>query len=107
MAVFAEPGDFTEHVLRVVETIPAGRVMTYGDVAAVFGRYGARAVGMVMARSGPGVPWWRVVRAGGHPPSGLADRARRHYEAEGTPLVPTATEEGYRIDLPRARWLPD
>ena len=44
MAVFANPGEFTDRVLEVVAEIPSGRVMTYGDVAAVFGRRGARAV---------------------------------------------------------------
>ncbi|WP_259338662.1 MGMT family protein, partial [Clavibacter phaseoli] len=43
MAVFATPGEFTDRVLEVVAEIPSGRVMTYGDVAAVFGRRGARA----------------------------------------------------------------
>ncbi|RIJ44868.1 DNA-binding protein, partial [Clavibacter michiganensis subsp. insidiosus] len=86
MAVFATPGEYTDRVLEVVAEIPSGRVMTYGDVAAVFGRRGARAVGMVLRYHGSGLPWWRVLRAGGHPPTGLADEARSRYEAEGTPL---------------------
>lgn len=47
--------------------IPPGRVATYGDVAEWAGRPGAaRAVGNIMARSGrPGVPYHRVVAAGG------------------------------------------
>src|SRR5919107_1812142 len=68
MAVFAEPGEFTERVLEVVEAIPPGRVMTYGDVAWTFGRPGARAVGMVMRYHGSGLPWWRGLRGGGAPP---------------------------------------
>ena len=91
-------------MLQVVAAIPPGRVMTYGDVAWTFGRAGARAVGMVMRYHGSSVPWWRVVRAGGHPPSGLAAEARAHYDAEGTPLLPTDTEDGYRVDLARAAW---
>ena len=43
MAVFAEPGEFTERVIELVAAIPPGRVMTYGDVAWTFGRPGARA----------------------------------------------------------------
>lgn len=104
--VFAAGGDYTEAVLEVVASIPSGRVMTYGDVAWTFGRPGARAVGMVLRYHGSGVPWWRVVRAGGHPPSGLAPTAREHYEAEGTPLLPADTPDGYRIDLRRASWSP-
>ena len=106
MAVFDQPGDYTEQVLDLVAQIPSGRVMTYGDVAWTFGRPGARAVGMVMRYHGSSVPWWRVIRAGGHPPTGHEDRAREHYEAEGTPLLPAPTDAGYRVDLPAARWLP-
>lgn len=99
-------GDYTEQVLGVVESIPPGRVMTYGDVAWVFDRPGARAVGMVLARYGSDVPWWRVVRAGGHPPTGHAVRAREHYLNEHTPLVETDAPDGYRVDLRRAAWSP-
>ena len=55
------------------------------------------------------MPWWRVLRAGGHPPRGFAVQALRQYEAEGTALsVPpgsTAAEQ-YRVDLREARWWP-
>ena len=76
MPVFTASGDYTDAVLEVVALIPPGRVMTYGDVAWTFGRPGARAVGMVMRYHGSSVAWWRVIRAGGHPPSGLAADAR-------------------------------
>ena len=105
-AVFDASGDYTEAVLDVVGRIPAGRVMTHGDVAWTFGHPGARAVGMVLRYHGAGLPWWRVVRAGGHPPTGHEQAARLHYEAEGTPLLAAATPAGYRIDLPRAAWSP-
>lgn len=98
----ASPGlDFVSRVLEVVGSIPPGRVMTYGDVAAVLGSRGARAVGTVMARYGSEVAWWRVVRASGHPPVAHEARALEHYEAEGTPLVHTA--DSYRVALASAR----
>lgn len=100
------PAGFVDAVLAVVADIPPGRVATYGDVAALLGSRGARAVGQVMARYGSEVSWWRVVRAGGHPPTGHAPRAREHYEAEGTALLPAANEDGYRIDLAACRWRP-
>ena len=96
--------EFVEHVLEVVRSIPPGRVMTYGDVAATLGTRGARAVGTVMARHGSDVPWWRVIRASGLAPSGHENRAWAHYLAEGTPLR-EATDE-YRVDLARARYRP-
>lgn len=101
-----ETGGFVDAVLAVVADIPPGQVATYGDVAALLGSRGARAVGQVMARYGSDVAWWRVIRAGGRPPTGYADRARAHYEAEGTPLLPAATDDGYRIDLAACRWRP-
>ncbi|MBL5974445.1 MAG: MGMT family protein [Candidatus Leucobacter sulfamidivorax] len=62
--------EFVDAVLDVVVRIPAGRVVTYGDVAWAIGSEAPRAVGRVMALYGHAVPWWRVVRASGEPPHG-------------------------------------
>lgn len=97
---------FVDAVLELVADIPPGRVMSYGDIAAVFGSRGARLVGQIMARYGTDVPWWRVIRAGGHPPIGHESRALSHYRAEGTPLRETTGAAGYRIDFATARWSP-
>jgi len=58
---------FEARVLSVVRRIPAGRVATYGDVAALAGRpRAARAVGNIMRGCGrPDVPCHRVIAAGG------------------------------------------
>ncbi|MGE0363857.1 MAG: MGMT family protein [Vicinamibacterales bacterium] len=58
---------FARRVLAVVARIPPGRVCTYGDVAAMAGApRAARAVGNVMAHARiPGVPYHRVIAAGG------------------------------------------
>lgn len=58
---------FVRRVLAVVARIPPGRVTTYGDVARLAGRPGAaRAVGNILARaSHPGLPYHRVIAAGG------------------------------------------
>ncbi len=65
----APPSDrrFVTRVLGVVRRIPAGKVVTYGDVARLAGRPGAaRAVGAIMSRATiPGLPYHRVVAAGG------------------------------------------
>ena len=94
---------FVADVLDVVNAIPPGQVLTYGDVAALVGRGGPRQVGKVMSQWGSLVPWWRVLRAGGLPPTGHEQRALREYLAEGTPLRPG----GERVDLRRARWHPE
>jgi alkylated DNA nucleotide flippase Atl1 len=97
--------DFGLAVARVVRSIPAGRVMTYGDVAAALGSRASRAVGKVMAHEGSDLPWWRVLRAGGLPPARHEARALEQYRAEGTPLVTGRTS--WRVDLRAARWSPD
>jgi len=53
--------------MAAVRRIPPGRVATYGDVAAMAGRpRAARAVGNILRRaSEPGVPYHRVIAAGG------------------------------------------
>ena len=92
--------DYAEQVLAVVEAIPAGRVMAYGDVAEYVGVGAPRQVGRVMALYGGGGPWWRVVRADGSPAPCHDGEALLLLRAEGTPLRPG----GQRIDMRRARW---
>ena len=98
-----QPSEFADDVLEVVDQIPAGKVMTYGDIAELLGRGGARGVGNVMARYGSDVPWWRVIRAGGYFPQCHEDEALAHYREEGTPLV-GGPVDGRRVDLSLARW---
>jgi alkylated DNA nucleotide flippase Atl1 len=97
--------DFVSRVLAVVESIPPGRAMSYGDVAAAVGSRAARGVGRVMAYYGSDVAWWRVVRASGHPAIDHEQRALDHYRAEGTALRWSASGV-FRVDLPAARWEP-
>ncbi|GAA1686956.1 hypothetical protein GCM10009792_03510 [Microcella alkalica] len=100
------PLDFAAFVHVIVDDIPAGRVMTYGGVAAELGSLGARAVGRILATSDGSGPWWRVIGADGRPPAGHEADALAHYEAEGTPLrwVGRRGEpDAYRIDLEAAR----
>ena len=103
-----ETDAFADAVRELVASIPPGRVMAYGEVAAVLGSRAARRVGRIMATDSEGLPWWRVVRASGLPPAGLHDRALPHYEEEGTPLTPAApgADAPFRIAR-RARWMPD
>lgn len=91
--------EYAELVLEVVDRIPPGRVMTYGDVAEYLGAGGPRQVGRVMATSGGAVPWWRVIRADGRILPGHERRALAQYAREGTPL---RGED--RVDLRLARW---
>jgi alkylated DNA nucleotide flippase Atl1 len=95
--------DFAEAVLDIVDQIPSGRVLAYGDVAELLGRGGPRQVGSVMSRYGSSVPWWRVIRASGEVTEALAEEARGHWRAEGTAMVQGALV-GHRVDMSVARW---
>ena len=96
------PG-FAEAVLDIVDQIPSGKVLAYGDVAELLGYGGPRQVGSVMSRYGSSVTWWRVTRVSGEAPQGLQDEAIAHWRAEGTAMVRGALA-GRRVDMTRARW---
>ncbi len=104
-----DPAAFAQAVLLVTEAIPAGRVLSYGDIAELLGCGGPRQVGRALSHSTRHVPWWRVLPAGGAPAGGLAPRARPHYDDECTALTVPADPTGpheYRVDMIRARWWP-
>lgn len=92
--------ELVERVLAVVDRIPAGRVLSYGDVAALAAVPTARDVGQVMARHGERVPWWRVLRADGTPAPHLREDQLARLRAEGTPMAAS----GDAVDLRLARW---
>lgn len=92
-----------EPVYRLIKKIPPGRVTTYGALARKLRlRGGARAVGYAMAAcpNGRGIPWHRVVGAGGRllMPEPQRSLQRRLLESEG---VRTEFE---RIDMSRYEW---
>ncbi len=92
------PTPYARAVLDVVDRIPPGRVMTYGDVAELVGRGSPRNVGTVLSDHGREVPWQRVVQASGRPAEPHVQEALRLLAAEGCPL------RGERVDLAAARW---
>ncbi|MET4061489.1 alkylated DNA nucleotide flippase Atl1 [Arthrobacter sp. UYP6] len=100
--------DYVDAVRSVIGLIPAGRVLSYGDVAEILTCGGPRQVGAVLSRHGFGLPWWRVIRAGGEPPRGHGRRAWAQYLAEGTPVKgePDDDGDGYRVRIAAARWFP-
>lgn len=91
---------YIEAVLRTVEQVPPGRVVSYGDIAEYVGTGGPRQVGQVMAGYGATVCWWRVVRADGRPARGLEHTALDRLAADGTPLTAD------RVVMRLARWFP-
>ncbi|HLU73051.1 MAG TPA: MGMT family protein [Nonomuraea sp.] len=89
---------YAERVLDVVDRIPPGKVMSYGDIAEYLGEGGPRQVGRVMSTWGGGVPWWRVVHADGTGAPGHEVTCLSRWRAEATPL------RGKRVDMRLARW---
>lgn len=89
---------YVEAVLDVVESIPPGRVMAYGQIADLLGSGGPRQVGRAMSVHGGAVPWWRVVTAGGRSAPGHERTALERLRAEGTPL------RGDYVDMRGATW---
>ena len=106
---------FGERVYAVVLRIPAGKVATYGQVAALAGAPRcARLVGYALhANPRPGVvPCHRVVFRDGSMAPGFAfggpERQRALLEGEGVRFVDGADEPagapGPRVDLTACRW---
>lgn len=100
--------DFIEAVLEIADLVPAGKVLSYGDVAALLDSGGPRQVGSVMSRSGAAIPWWRIIRASGQSPIGHEARALENYLLEETPLVgdSSAPSGSWRVNMSLARWQP-
>ncbi len=83
MGTGAELTDFEREVARVVRAIPKGQVSSYGQVAQRAGRPGgARMISRVLWKV-RGLPWWRVVQAGGTLAPQVAPEQARRLRAEG------------------------
>jgi methylated-DNA-protein-cysteine methyltransferase-like protein len=93
--------EYVEAVLTTVESIPVGRVATYGDIAAYVGQGGPRQVGAIMREYGGGVPWWRVIRASGVPADEVGDEQIQRLRGDGVRVT-----DG-KVNLRTVRWDPD
>ncbi|MDA8439027.1 MAG: MGMT family protein [Propionibacterium sp.] len=88
-----------DEVYTVARLVPSGRVVSYGDIAALFDA-NPRQVGSHLGRcNAPGVPWWRVTNASGRLPAHLVAEAAAHWRAEGTPC----RADGSGVHMGRAR----
>lgn len=99
---------YTRKVIRIIKSIPPGRVMSYGQIAELAGSArGARQVVRILhAMSIPyALPWHRVVNAKGE--VAIRDDEGRFLQ------MANLREEGVeigadgRIDLSRYRYMPD
>lgn len=92
-----------DRILALVESIPPGRVTTYGAIADAVEGTTPRSVGHTLKTHGHEAPWWRVVNAAGRPAPGVEAAAREHFAAERTPLTPRP-DGTYAVDLAAAEW---
>src|ERR1700752_260550 len=99
------PG-FRQRVEAVVAQIPRGRVMTYGQLAAICGNArAARIVGGIAHFGDPDLPWQRVVNKQGGLASGYPGGRAGHkqvLEAEGV-----AVSDDYLVDVAKLLWWPE
>jgi len=97
---------FRARIEAIVAQIPRGRVMTYGQLAALCGNArAARIVGGIAHFGDPDLPWQRVVNKQGGLALGYPGGRRGHktaLEAEGV-----AVEEDFRVDVEQLLWRPD
>lgn len=97
---------FKQRVEVLVAQIPQGRVMTYGQLAALCGSpLAARIVGGIAHFGDPDLPWQRVVNkqgglAAGYP--GGRPAHKRHLEAEGITV-----SEDFKVDVEALLWQPN
>lgn len=97
---------FNQRVYALVAQIPKGKVMTYGQIAALCGSpQAARIVGGVAHFGDPELPWQRVVNKNGGLavgyPGGRAGHAE-HLRIEGMKV-----SEDYSVDVSKLLWSPD
>lgn len=96
-------GAMQQRIYLVVRQIPAGKVSTYGDIAAIVGDCTARMVGYAMSAASGDIPWHRVINAQGkispRGDGGGEQLQRARLEDEGIHF----TDD--KVDLKRVRWL--
>jgi methylated-DNA-protein-cysteine methyltransferase-like protein len=98
--------NFRERVEMLVAQIPQGRVMTYGQLAALCGNArAARIVGGISHFGDPDLPWQRVVNKQGGLAAWYPGGRRGHkaaLEAEGYEV-----SEEYQVDVNKLLWWPN
>lgn len=92
---------FNEQVYSIVDKIPYGKVVSYGQIAWMLGRPRcARLIGRAMRNCPEGLPWQRVVRTDGSIADGGHPEIRRALlDAEGVPFL----SDG-RVDMKSCLW---
>ncbi|PSL31636.1 methylated-DNA-protein-cysteine methyltransferase-like protein [Planomicrobium soli] len=99
---------FTEKALQVIQNVPAGKVMTYGQVARCAGSpRGARQIARLLHSMSEkhGLPWHRIVNSQGK--LVLADEEARHLQRTLLEQEGVEINRSGLIDLEMYRHNPD
>ena len=93
---------FSQQVYEIVEQIPFGRVLSYGDIARIIGNpRAARQVGWAMSNCPNDLPWQRVVMSDGTIAGGNFAQLRKALLLdEDVPFL----SDG-RVDMKACRWV--
>lgn len=97
---------FTERVVNLIQSIPVGKVTTYGQIARMAGNpRGARQVARILhaMSESHGLPWHRVINAQGRIALSAPDAfalQKGMLEAEGVPV-----DNSGCVDLSTYGWL--
>jgi methylated-DNA-protein-cysteine methyltransferase related protein len=98
--------NFRTRVETLVAQIPKGRVMTYGQLAALCGNArAARIVGGIAHFGNPDLPWQRVVNKSGGLASGYPGGRNGHKQvlaAEGIKV-----SDDFKVDVQELIWWPN
>jgi len=101
---------FQEAIIQAVRTVPSGKVVSYGQIAAYVGSpRAARQVGWAMRslEGTPDFPWWRVLNNAGRitikgNEYNSAQMQKELLESEGIPV-----SQSLELDIERYRFRPD
>src|SRR3990167_7342195 len=97
--------DFKKRVYEIVGQIPKGRIMTYGQIAALASAaWAAWEVGQIAHRGPTDLPWQRVVNKDG----GLAKGYPGSFEGHKKELLAdgVAVDQDYRVNIEDLLWHP-
>jgi methylated-DNA-protein-cysteine methyltransferase related protein len=97
--------NFKTDVFNLISQIPKGRLMTYGQIAALCNAaWAAWEVGQIAHSGNPDLPWQRVVNkqgglAKGYP--GGVEHHKRDLELEGVKV-----SSDYKVNISKLLWWP-
>jgi len=101
--------DFKQRVIKFIQKVPRGKVVSYGQVAAFAGSpRSARQVGGVLKSvdvTTNAIPWWRVINSQGFLSikgnwTATKELQRNLLKKEGIKV-----DKDYKLDINKYRWL--